>query len=479
MKPGPVINFIGVLLVFLGAFMLLPIAWAIYFGEALYGDFLLCAAFTSGLGFLLWKSGDPSPGVQVREGFAIVAFGWMAAVVCGALPYLITGAIPSITDAVFESTSGFTTTGASILSDVEILPKSVLFWRSFTHWLGGMGIIVFSIAILPVLGIGGMQLYRAEAPGPTLDKLTPRIRQTAKLLWGIYTIITVVETALLMLFGMTFFDAICHAFGTVATGGFSTRNASIAAFGNPWIHWTIIVFMFVAATNFALHYRALLGRPLNYLRDAEFRFFAGAILTGILVVIVTSWLRFRASGTSIRDVVFVVVSQGTCTGFTTVDYQSWHPEAVLTLIVLMFMGGMVGSTAGGLKSMRCWLILKRIRIEIKKLIHPDAVLPVRFGSRIIPAEATSNVMAFALLFIILFLIISMILIALGLDDSTAFGATIACMSGVGPGIGLVGPMNDYSTLPLAAKWVLIAAMILGRLELMTVLVLFSRSFWKR
>lgn len=459
--------------------MLLPIAWAVYYHEAEFVHFALSAAITSILGFLLWKFSDPEPGVQIREGFAIVAFGWIAIILFGALPFLITGSIPTVTDAVFESTSGFTTTGASILEDVEALPKSVLFWRSFTHWLGGGGIIVFTLAILPILGIGGMQLYKAETPGPTKDKLTPRIQQTAKLLWGIYIFLTAAETVLLLLCGMNLFDALCHTFGTVATGGFSTRNVSIAAFDNPWIHWIIIVFMFLAGTSFALHYRALIGRPLLYLREPEFRFYGGAILTGIILIVLSSLPEFHATGKTLRDAVFVAVSQGTCTGFTTVDYERWHPLAILILIILMFMGGMVGSTSGGLKSMRCMLILKRIHIEIKKLVHPNAVYPLRFGLRVIPDDVITNILAFSFLFITTFLVGSIALISLGLDFGTSFGATIACLSNVGPGIGLVGPSENYYALPLMAKWILIAIMYLGRLELLTVLVLFSRSFWRK
>jgi trk system potassium uptake protein TrkH len=375
--------------------------------------------------------------------------------------------------------SGFTTTGASILTNIEALPRSVLFWRSFTHWSGGMGIIVFSLAILPVLGIGGMQLFKAEAPGPTKDKLTPRIRQTAKLLWGVYVLLSALETGLLMLCGMDLFDALCHTFGTMATGGFSTRSASIAAFENPWVHWIIIVFMIMAGTNFALHYRALTGKPILYLKDPEFRFFAKILLLAAAVIIISSWTRFNPLGHTIRDTLFQVVSLCTTTGYVTANYEAWHPLAVLILILLMFMGGMAGSTGGGMKMIRCMTLLKHAHAEIKKLIHPNAIFPVRVGQRVIPQDVTTNILGFFLLFIILFLLGALVLAAMGLDFATSFGASIACLANIGPAIGDVGPTGNYAAMPLLAKWILIGMMLMGRLELFTVLVLFSRSFWKK
>lgn len=479
MKFGPVLNFLGVLLVFLGAFMLLSAAWAYYYHEPEILQFLIAAVVTAGSGLALWKSNDASPGIQVREGFAIVSLGWLTMAVFGSLPFLITGAIPSITDAVFESASGFTTTGASILTDIEAQPRSVLFWRSFTHWLGGMGIIVFSLAILPILGIGGMQLYKAEAPGPTKDKLTPRIRQTAKLLWGVYVLLSAAETGLLMICGMDLFEALCHTFGTMATGGFSTRNASIASFENPLIHWVIILFMFMAGTSFALHYRALMGRPLHYWRDPEFRFYSATLLIAIALVVLSSWTRFSVVGHTVRDSVFQVVSLCTTTGYVSANYEQWHPLAVAVLIILMFMGGMAGSTGGGMKMVRCMILAKHAHIEVMKMVHPYAVIPLRFGHRVIPQDVTTNILGFFLLFIVAFMLGALILTALGLDYKTSFGASIACLANIGPAIGKVGPTGNYASLPVLAKWVLIFMMVLGRLELFTVLVLFSRSYWRK
>jgi trk system potassium uptake protein TrkH len=459
--------------------MLLSAIWALYYHEGEVVPLVLSAVITSGIGFFMWKFSNAGQGIQIREGFAIVSLGWLAMALFGSLPFLLTRTIPSPTNAIFEAMSGFTTTGASILTDIESLPRSVLFWRSFTHWLGGMGIIVFSLAILPVLGIGGMQLFKAEAPGPTKDKLTPRIRETAKLLWGVYVVLSGIETLLLMLCGMNLFEALCHTFGTMATGGFSTRNASIAAYDNPLVHWIIIFFMFMAGTNFALHYRAMIGKPILYFRDPEFRFYGGVIIIAILLVFIFSVGHFENLADGFRDSVFQVVALCTTTGFVTADYVAWHPLAILILIVLMFMGGMTASTGGGMKMVRCMILLKHAQVEIKKLIHPNAVFPLRFGKRVMPPDMTTNILGFFLLFIVIFLLGALILAAMGMDFATSFGASIACLANIGPAIGDVGPTGNYAGLPGAAKWVLILMMLMGRLELFTVLVLFSRSFWKR
>ncbi|MFH1861598.1 MAG: TrkH family potassium uptake protein [bacterium] len=479
MKFSPVLHFLGLVILFLGLFMLFSIGWAVYYQEAEAVHFGISAAITILSGFLLWKFSNPQPGIQIREGFAIVSLGWIAMAFFGALPFVISGAIPDPTDAVFESMSGFTTTGASILTDIEVLPQCVLFWRSFTHWLGGMGIIVFSLAILPILGIGGMQLYKAEAPGPTKDKLTPRISQTAKLLWGVYILLSALETGLLMLCGVDLFDALCHMFGTMATGGFSTHNASIAVFSNPWVHWIIILFMFLAGTNFVLHYRALSGKPGFYWRNPEFRFYVGTLLVAILLITLFSWSRFEQHGHTLRDSVFQAVSLCTTTGFITADYEKWHTLAIIVLILLMFMGGMAGSTGGGMKMMRCLILIKHAHIEVKKLIHPNAVFPLRFGSRVISADTTTNILGFFLLYMVFFVLGALLLAALGQDFYTSIGASIACLSNIGPGIGFVGPNGNYAGMPVMAKWILIFLMLLGRLELFTVLVLFSRTFWRK
>jgi len=479
MRIEPVLHVLGALLTVIGLFILVSAGWALYYHEDELSHFTISSLIAIVCGLGLWKIGSSKPIVQVREGFAIVALGWTGMALFGALPFYISGAIPSFTDSVFESMSGFTTTGASILTDIESLPRSILFWRSFTHWLGGMGIIVFSLAILPILGIGGMQLFKAEAPGPTKDKLTPRVRETAKVLWVVYVLLSAAETILLMICGMDLFEALCHTFGTMATGGFSTRNTSIAAYENSWIHWIIIVFMIMAGANFALHYRAMAGKPLTYFKDAEFRFYLKVLGIASAVVFLFNLNRLESIGVGIRDSVFQVVSLCTTTGFATADYELWHPMTILVLILLMFMGGMAGSTGGGMKMVRCMIVLRHAHIEVKKLIRPNAVYPLRYGNKVMPPEIITNILGFFLLFIGIFVAGALALTAMGLDFATSFGSSIACLANIGPAIGRVGPTENYAFLPDPAKWILIVMMMMGRLELFTVLVLFSRTFWRK
>jgi len=414
-----------------------------------------------------------------REGYIIVSVAWVVISLFGTLPYLISGAIPSFTDAYFETISGFTTTGASILTDIEIVPKGLLFWRALTHWIGGMGIIVLSVAILPLLGIGGMQLFVAEMPGITPDKLHPRITQTAKRLWGIYLLLTAIETVLLMFGGMDLFDSLCHSFATMATGGFSTKNASVADF-SPYIQYVIIVFMILAGTNFTLHYLGLHGKLREIWRNEEYRYYilftlGFSVVLGVIIFYEGS----LSMEQSIRDALFQVVSIVTTTGFVTSDYLSWPGQSWIFLFLLMFVGGSAGSTGGGIKIARQILLLKNSALEFKRMIHPQAVIPVRFNGRAVAPEIIHLVMAFFLFYILTFFAGTFILTLMGLSFDTAIGATIATLGNIGPGIGGVGPVENYSFLPDAAKWISSFLMLLGRLELFTVIILFSPSFWKK
>ncbi|NNE44098.1 MAG: TrkH family potassium uptake protein, partial [Gemmatimonadetes bacterium] len=341
--PG-VINAVGALLIFVAVALLAPLGIAVLYdsGDAPAFVKTLIVAAVTGLALFLPTRGRADPGA--RDGFGVVTFGWAAVALIGSLPFILSGAVPSVTDAVFETMSGFTTTGASILTDIEALPAGVAFWRCFVQWLGGMGIIVLSLAILPMLGVGGMQLYAAEAPGPTVEKLTPRIRQTAALLWSVYLVLSVMEAVALRLAGMNWYEAACHTFTTMATGGFSTRNASIAAYNSPLIEWIIIVFMVMAGTNFALHWRVR-GRPWRFFRDAEWRFYMGIIATFSLIIMAALWLgESRGLGESIRVAAFQVVSLVTTTGFATDNYELWHPALRWIVLLLLFVGGCGGST---------------------------------------------------------------------------------------------------------------------------------------
>lgn len=460
--------------------MLLPIAWSLYYGEGDLSAFIITAAATFAVGLITYKLTPTKSEIRVRDGFAIVTLSWLSAAFFGAFPAFLSGAIPSFTDAFFESMSGFTTTGASILTDIESLPHGVLFWRSLTHWLGGMGIIVLSLAILPLLGVGGMQLYRAEVPGPVTDKLTPRIKETAKILWGVYLLLSALETAALMIGGMSFFDALCHTFGTLATGGFSTRNGSIGAYGNPYIEWVVIVFMVLAGCNFALHFRALRGDLKSFHRDVEFRFYIGVIITSVVLLMVFNFTHlFSGFGERLRHTVFQVVAIMTTTGYGTHDYETWAPTGHFLLLTLMFIGGMAGSTGGGMKTMRVLILIREARMELRQLIHPRGIFPVRLGDKIIGDEVLRKIFGFVLLYLLLFFIGAIVMTFFQLDIVSAIAASAACLNNIGPGLGLVGPTDNYHHIHSLGKWVLAMLMLMGRLEVYTVVILFSRSFWRR
>jgi len=487
-----IIRIIGILLIIEGIFLLTalpfsiyygdqPFQWALFDGEHDFWPLLISALFTAGIGGLLYfiAGRNVKKNLGKREGYIIVSSAWIIISIFGAIPFLLTGAISNYTDAFFETISGFTTTGASILPDIESMPKGLLFWRSMTHWIGGMGIIVLSLAILPFLGIGGMQLFMAEVPGPSPDKLHPRITATAKRLWGIYVILTVVETGFLILGGMNLFDGLCHAFGTMATGGFSTRNTSIAEF-SPYIQYVITIFMILAGTNFTLHYLALHGKLKDVWKNEEFRYYSFAIL--IATLIITLSLTFISNAhleKAFRDSIFTVVSIITTTGFVTADYLIWPGVLWFFIFLLMFVGGSAGSTGGGIKVVRQLLLFKNSLLELKRLMHPHAVLPVRLNRRPVSQDIIFNILAFFLIYLIIFAIGTFVMSLMGLDFETAIGATAATIGNIGPGIGNVGPVDNYANIPVLGKWFLSFLMLLGRLELFTVLILFSPAFWKR
>ena len=479
-----VVSILGFLVFGTGVAMLFPIPFSLYYGDDDILPFLYASLISVSVGSFFWigyRRRDPEEDVlHLKEGFLVVTFGWLFCSLFGSLPLLFSGSFPSFTDAFFEIVSGFTTTGASVIPDVEKLPHGVLFWRSMTQWLGGMGIIVLSLAILPVLGIGGMQLFKAEVIGPTKDKLAPRIAETARLLWGVYLIMSAATTVLLLLGGMTLFDALCHMFTTVASGGFSTKNHSIGQFESPFIEWVIIVFMALTAVNFALHFRALRGSLKPYGKDNEFVFFAVIVLIGIAVMAVLNLAgEVGDPSTSFRLAAFQVVSIATTTGFNTANYQTWLPSAQVVLFFLMFFGGCAGSTGGSVKQIRVLLLLRTSINELKKLIHPKAVLVVRHNDQAVPQEILINIVGFVVLYATIFLLCSIFMSLVGLDFVTATSAVAATLGNVGPGFGSVGPWETYAQLPILGKWISIVCMLLGRLELFTVLVIFSSAFWKK
>ncbi len=395
------LRILGALLLFLAATLVTPLAFSFYYNDGAWSAFLLAALISAVSGGLLYSCCRSTRDLSLREGFAVVTFGWTVFAVFGSLPYVLSGSIPSPLDAIFETMSGFTTTGSTILTEIESLPQSLLFWRSLTHWLGGMGIIVLSLAILPMLGVGGMQLFKAEVPGPTADRLKPRIQDTAKMLWGVYFLLTVAETILLMFGGMTFFDALCHSFATLATGGFSTKNSSVASYNSSYIDYVIIVFMVLAGVNFALHFQLLRGRVRDFFRSEELRVYLGIIIFTTLAVMCFNWNGSIYDGLAenLRYSLFQVVSIITTTGFGTADYELWPVVPQYLLVLLMFVGGCAGSTGGGMKVARILLLFKHAQSQVFRLIHPRAIRLVKLGNRPVDKEVMQAILGFFALFV--------------------------------------------------------------------------------
>lgn len=478
-----IFNIVGVLLIGVGVTMLLPLGFSLYYRDAGIRPMLEAMVVTILGGLALYfvgKGASSASPINHREGMAATTLCWAAAAVFGGLPYYLSGILPEFVDCVFEAISGFTTTGASVIKDVEIVPKGLLFWRSLTHWLGGMGIIVLSLAVLPFLGVGGMQLYKAEVPGPTPDKLKPRIRDTAMILWKVYLIFTVVETILLMLGGMDLFDSLCHTFGTIATGGFSTKNASVGHYRSVYIDVVITVFMLIGGINFALHFQLFRGKPLALWRDGECRFFLGFVLLLTLVCTMSLWLHGQDSvGESLRQSAFQVASIVTTTGYATADFEKWPSLAQCLLVLCMLVGSSVGSTGGAVKCMRIMVMLKHGYREMIHLIHPRAVTRVKIGKQAVPPEVLSGVWSFFLLYLLLTAVSTFLVAATDVDVLTSFTSVLACIGNVGPGLGEVGPMDNYAAMAAFSKWVLSLDMLLGRLEIYTVLVLFMPRFYRK
>ncbi len=483
----------GLLLLCNGSFMLLAALVSGLYDDGVTLEITLAAITTIFVGVVaMYYTRGHRKELKRKEGYIIVTFGWLVMSASGLLPFVFSGAIPGITNAFFETMSGYTTTGASIVDDIEALPEGILFWRSLTHWIGGMGIIVLAVAILPLLGIGGMQLFAAEAPGPSGDKLHPRITDTAKRLWLIYFGYTVAETLLLNFAGMSFFDAINHSMATLSTGGFSTKNASLAYWNDqPMIQYIVIVFMFLAGSNFVLSYFAFKGKLRRVLKDEEFRMYA--IFIGLFTLISTLVIYTRTNvpvtdyhpmlygvgESSFRHALFQVVSIITTTGFVSADFTNWTPFLTVFFFGLMFSGGSAGSTAGGIKIMRHILIIKNGLLEFKRTLHPNAIIPVRFNNKTVREHIVYNIIGFFVLYMLLFIIGALVLSFMGLDYASAIGGAASSLGNVGPALGTLGPLNNFNSLPDPGKWWCGFLMLAGRLELFTVLILLSPYFWKK
>ena len=434
----------------------------------------------------LWFFTRSEINLSRRDGFGVVTFGWIFAALFGALPYIMSGVISSPVAAVFETMSGFTTTGASVLPNaayttIEAVPRGILFWRALTHWFGGMGVLVLCVAILPFLGVGGMQIYRAEMPGPSKDRLTPRITTTAKLLWGVYGLLTLVEIILLKFAGgMNWFDSFCHTFATMATGGFSTRTASVGAYNSSIVDIIIIVFMFLAGVNFSLHYYALTGKPGRYFKNPEFRFYFFFVLVCGLFLTFSVWGSvYNDFAQALRSAYFQAVSIVTTTGFVTADFDLWPNSARILLVIMMFVGGCAGSTGGGIKVVRIFIMLKKTLKEIRLFMRPQAVMQIKLGNETVDPDTVSNISAFFGIFILIFTAASFLMTFFTPDLETAATSVIATLGNIGPGLAAVGATQNYDAIPHTGQVILIFCMLLGRLELYTVLILFLPEFWKR
>jgi trk system potassium uptake protein TrkH len=480
-SPSTLLNLLGFLSLLLAGSMTLPLLVNWFYGEPHAGGFLLSIAVTASCGgFLMLVFKRPARDLSHRDGFAIVGLGWMIATLFGALPYLFTGTFASLVDACFESASGFTTTGSTVMTEIQKMPHGVLFWRGLTQWLGGMGIILLSMAILPYLGVGGMQLYKAEVPGPTADKLTPRISHTARILWQVYVLISAVEVLVLMLGGMDLFDALCHTFTTMATGGFSPKNESIEFYRSPFIEYAITFFMFVAGANFSLHYSFLRGNRRALWKDSEFRFYSGVILVSTLLITFNLWSNLPGDLVRFfRLALFQVVSIQTTTGFTTADFEKWPAFSQYLLLALMFIGGCAGSTGGAIKCVRILILVKHGARELYQLVHPRAVVRVKLGPRVVYPDMLSGIWGLFFLYIGIFILASMAVSLLGSDILTSVAAVAATLGNVGPGLGEVGPWDNFAHLPAASKWILTACMLFGRLEIYTLLILLFPEFWRK
>ncbi len=470
----------GMLLLFLGITMTIPGITALVYNEDTYTSFFPAAISTILAGILLLGFFKPlKKQISHREGFLIVALGWILATFFGSLPFIFDSTFSSFTDTYFETVSGFTTTGATVLTDVEILPKSILFWRSMIQWLGGMGIILFSIAILPLLGIGGMQLYKAEVPGPVLEKLTPRIAETARSLWKIYIFLSISQVMLLMFFGMDFFNAVCHSFTTMATGGFSTKNKSLESFNNPGLEIVCIIFMFAAGINFSLHYRLFNGKIKSFFKDREFLTYFSILFITTILITLCLYANGQTFAKSLLDSAFQATSIMTTTGYSNTNFDQWPAFSIMLLFILMFIGGSAGSTGGGIKCIRIMLLFKMVYREFITMIHPHAVTSVKIADKSVSPTIIRSICVFVVCYLLLFIFGSLFMSLCGLDFITAVSSTAASLGNIGPGLSGVGPYENYQFIPDFGKWVLILLMLLGRLEIFTILIIFIPEFWKK
>lgn len=463
---------LGTLLFYLGVFMLLPFFWSITDNRIILLSFLYSSAISIIVGLLLRYRKKPPEDISIKESFTFVVMAWIISALLGSLPFLFSGTFNSFVDAYFESMSGFTTTGATVIKDIEILPQSILLWRSLTQWLGGMGIIVLFVAMLPKLGIGSINLLKAEIPGPGPERIVPRLAETAKRLWIVYLVISAAQFIMLLACGLNIFDSLTHTFTTMPTGGFSTYNGSVAAFNNVKAEMVIILFMIIAGGNFTLYYAVWQKQWKHALRNTELRFYLFGIFLATAILTITIYpTHYNTILEAARKASFQVISIITTTGFVTANYDSWPSLARVILFFLMFLGGCGGSTGGAMKQIRILVLIKYAVRELQKTLHPSAVIPLRLGGKVIPEGMVQNILGFSFLYIFIFLLSSIAISALGLNFTTSLSVVATCLGNVGPALDTIGPTHTYADLPAVSKFLLLFIMLLGRLEIYTILIL--------
>lgn len=469
---------LGLILECLAGLLILPTVAGLCYGEGVT-HFLITMALSGVLGFLLARVKPYSDVIYAKDGFVVVSLGWVLMSLIGALPFVLSGDIPNYIDALFETVSGFTTTGASILEDVEGLSRGCMFWRSFTHWIGGMGVLVFIMAVLPMSGEHSMHIMRAEVPGPTVGKLVPRLRQTAKILYLIYIAMTLLEMLLLLLGGMSFYDALLHAFATAGTGGFSTKSASIAAFDSLYLEMVIAVFMLLFGVNFNLYFLLLIGRWKDALKSEELHWYLGIIAASVMAITLGISKMYGGIAAGLRHAFFYVASITSSTGFGTVDFVTWPEYCKWIIVMLMFCGACAGSTGGGIKTSRVIILFRNVACEIRQMIHPRTVTRVQLDGKRVDTDGLKAVSTFFTSFMLLLITGSFLVSLDGYDMATNFSAVLSSLSNIGPGMSLIGPTGNYNIFSYGSKLVLTVMMLIGRLEIFPILILFSPSTWKK
>ncbi len=474
-----VTKLVGILLLFEAAFMLPAQFISIYYNQSDQSAFFISILIIFVIGFSMTRVKTTNQKIKTKEGLAIVSLGWLFTSIFGALPFVLSGSLPSFVDAFFETVSGLTTTGASVVKDIEALPMGILFWRSFTHWVGGMGILVFTVAILPIFGVGGFQIFKAESPGPVADKVVPRIKDTAKILYITYISITIIEFILLLFGGMTWFDSALHTFGTVGTGGFSTKNASIGAYDSTYIHLVITIFMILSGANFSLYFAFYKGKWRDAIKNEELRLYLTIILLATVFIGANLYFTtYEASGLAFRDAFFQVGSLITTTGYMTADFDQWPTFSKSILFLLFFIGGSAGSTSGGIKVIRILVLLKFVKREIKKIFHPRALIPIKIQNKSISSDVSASISSFFMLYLFLFIIGTILISLEDIGLESAASAVAATLGNIGPGFGVVGPTQNFSGFSDFSKIVFSILMLFGRLELFTIIALIVPKSWR-